>query len=183
MKHSHGKDMADIAAKAKEVIEFVRANHVEIRFSGEDFFRSDFAEILKLYALVDQLGANRVGIADTVGCATPREVFEKINTLRKVVGCDVETHFHNDTGCAVANAYVALEAGATHIDTTVLGIGERNGITPLGGLVASLIPTDHKYILSKYKIEKLSYLERLVAQIVEVEIPFNNVVVSLQKCD
>jgi len=54
----------------------------------------------------------------TLGCATPREVFEKINTLRKVVGCDIETHFHNDTGCAVANAYVALEAGATHIDTS-----------------------------------------------------------------
>ena len=119
----------------------------------------------------------------TLGCATPREVFEKINTLRKVVGCNIETHFHNDTGCAVANAYVALEAGATHIDTTVLGIGERNGITSLSGLVASLIPTHRKYILSKYKIEKLSYLEHLVAQIVKVEIPFNNFVVSLQKFD
>jgi len=181
MKHSHGKDMAYIAAKAKEVIEYVKSNKIEIRFSGEDFFRSDFDEILKLYSLVDRLGANRVGIADTVGSATPREVFEKIDTLRKVVGCDIETHFHNDTGCAVANAYVALEAGATHIDTTVLGIGERNGITPLGGLVASLIPTDRKYILSKYKIEKLSYLKHLVAQIVEVEIPFNNFIISFQK--
>lgn len=183
MKHSHGKDMAYIAAKAKEVIEYVKSNKIEIRFSGEDSFRSDFAEILKLYSLVDRLGANRVGIADTVGGATPREVFEKIDTLRKVVGCDIETHFHNDTGCAVANAYVSLEAGATHIDTTVLGIGERNGITSLSGLVASLIPTDRKYILSKYKIEKLSYLEHLVAQIVGVEIPFNNLVVSLQKFD
>ena len=183
MKHSHGKEIAYIAAKAKEVIEYVKSNRIEIRFSGEDTFRSDFTEILKLYSLVDRLGANRVGIADTVGGATPQEVFEKINTLRKVVGCEIETHFHNDTGCAVANAYVALEAGATHIDTTVLGIGERNGITPLGGLVAALIRADHKYILGKYKIEKLSYLEHLVAQVVEVEIPFNNFVVPLQRFD
>jgi homocitrate synthase len=178
MEHSHGKDMAFIAAKAKEVIEYVKSNNIEIRFSGEDSFRSDFAEILKLYSLVDQWGADRVGIADTVGIATPRDVFDKISALRRVVGCGIETHFHNDTGCAVANAYVALEAGATHIDTTVLGIGERNGITPLGGLLACLAPTDHKAILTKYKIEKLSYLEHLVAQIVEVEIPFNNFVLS-----
>lgn len=48
-----------------------------------------------------------------------------------------ECHFHDDTGCAIANAYCALEAGATHIDTSVLGIGERNGITSLGGLMVS----------------------------------------------
>ncbi|KAI1470303.1 HMGL-like-domain-containing protein [Daldinia caldariorum] len=181
MQHSHGKDMAFITAKAKEVIEYVKSNGVEVRFSGEDSFRSNFAEIVKLYSLVDSLGVDRVGIADTVGGATPMEVFDKISTLRQVVSCDIETHFHNDTGCATANAYVALEAGATHIDTTVLGIGERNGITPLGGLMACLMPTDRKFILNKYKLEKLSYLEQLVAEFVSVEIPFNNFV--LQKCD
>lgn len=168
--------MANIAAMAKEVIEYVKSNNLEVRFSGEDSFRSDFSEILKLYSLVDSLGANRVGIADTVGGATPLEVFDKIDALRQVVSCDIETHFHNDTGCATANAYVALEAGATHIDTTVLGIGERNGITPLGGLMACLIPANRNFILKRYKLEKLSYLEQLVAKIVSVEIPFNNFV-------
>jgi homocitrate synthase len=173
MKHSHGKDFAFIAAKAKEVIEYVKANGLEIRFSGEDSFRSDFSEILKLYSFVDQLGVNRVGIADTVGSATPLEVYDKVHTLRKAVGCDIETHFHNDTGCAIANAYCALEAGATHIDTTVLGIGERNGITPLGGLMACLILADGNAVMNKYRIDKLRLMESLVAQAVEVEIPFN----------
>lgn len=59
-------------------------------------------------------------------------MYDLVRTLRAVVGCDIEAHFHNDTGCATANAFCALEAGATHIDTSVLGIGERNGITPLG---------------------------------------------------
>ena len=94
------------------------------------------------------------------------------------MGCDIETHFHNDTGCAIANAYCALESGATHIDTTVLGIGERNGITPLGGLMACLIGADRKSIVSKYRIDKQGYIENLVAQAVEVEIPFNNFDVS-----
>jgi len=183
MQHSHGKDMAFIAAKAQEVIKYVKSNNIEIRFSGEDSFRSNFSDILELYTLVDRLGADRVGIADTVGGATPMEVYDKIDALRKVVSCDIETHFHNDTGCAVANAYVALEAGATHIDTTVLGIGERNGITPLAGLMACVLPTDRKFILNKYRLEKLGELENLVAQIVGVEIPFNNFVLSLKGMD
>ncbi|KAH7269331.1 uncharacterized protein BKA55DRAFT_548300 [Fusarium redolens] len=174
MEHSHGKDLDWIAAKAKEVIEFTQAHGIEVRFSGEDSFRSDFSEILKLYSLMDRLGAHRVGIADTVGGATPREVFDKISTLKQMVGCDIETHFHNDTGCAVANAYTAIEAGATHIDTTVLGIGERNGITSLSKLLHCMLQMGHDSVLTKYKLEKLPALEQLVAEAVDIEIPWNN---------
>ena len=110
------------------------------------------------------------GIADTVGCAGPRQVYDLVRTLRGVVSCDIETHFHNDTGCAVANAYCALEAGATHIDTSVLGIGERNGITPLGGLMARMIVADRDYVLSKYKLHKLKDLENLVAEYLQLDL-------------
>jgi homocitrate synthase len=175
MEHSHGKDMAYIKKTAIEVIEFVKSKGKEIRFSSEDSFRSNLVDLLMLYQAVDQVGVNRVGIADTVGCASPRQVYDLVRTLRGVVNCDIvcqscliisfaplssesppaissyfssrattsnlqqETHFHNDTGCAIANAFCALEAGATHVDTSVLGIGERNGITPLGGLMARMI--------------------------------------------
>ncbi|EWZ29352.1 homocitrate synthase [Fusarium oxysporum Fo47] len=143
-------------------------------FSGEDSFRSDFNEILKLYSLMDRLGVHRVGIADTVGGATSREVFDKIYTLRQLVGCDNETHFHDDTGCAVANACTALEAGATHIDTTVLGIGERNGITSLSKLLQCMLHTKYENVSTKYKLDKLPALEQLVAEAVGVKIPWNN---------
>ncbi|KAI5850222.1 HMGL-like-domain-containing protein [Morchella snyderi] len=172
--HSHGKDMDYIAKAAIEVIEFVKSHNIEIRFSSEDSFRSDLVDLLSIYRTVDKIGVNRVGIADTVGCASPRQVYDLIRTLRGVVSCDIETHFHNDTGCAVANAYCALEAGATHIDTSVLGIGERNGITPLGGLMARMIVADRDYVMGKYKLHKLRDLENLVAEAVEVNIPFNN---------
>lgn len=76
-------------------------------------------------------------------------------------------------GCVIVNAYCVLESRVTYIDTTVLGNGERNYITPLSGLIARLIVTDRKYIVSKYRIDKLSYIETLVASAVEEEIPFN----------
>jgi homocitrate synthase len=174
MEHSHGKDMTYIKNTAIEVIEYVKSQGKEIRFSSEDSFRSDLVDLLTIYKAVDQIGVNRVGIADTVGCASPRQVFDLVRTLRGVVSCDIETHFHDDTGCAIANAYTALEAGATHIDTSVLGIGERNGITPLGGLMARMIVADRDYVKSKYKLEKIKEIEDLVAEAVEVNVPFNN---------
>jgi len=166
--------MTYITNTAIEVINFVKSKGIEIRFSSEDSFRSDLVDLLSIYSTVDKIGVNRVGIADTVGCASPRQVYDLIRTLRGVVSCDIETHFHNDTGCAVANAYCALEAGATHIDVSVLGIGERNGITPLGGLMARMIAADRDYVKSKYKLEKLKELEDLVADAVQINIPFNN---------
>ncbi|KAJ3323888.1 mitochondrial Homoaconitase [Blyttiomyces sp. JEL0837] len=171
---SHGKDMEYIMKQATEVINFIKSKGLEVRFSSEDSFRSDLVDLLNLYKMVDKLGVNRVGIADTVGCANPRQVYELVRTLRSVVSCDIECHFHNDTGCAIANAYAALEAGATHIDTSVLGIGERNGITPLGGLCARMYVADKEYVMGKYKLEELRDVENLVAEAVQIQVPFNN---------
>lgn len=172
--YSHGKDMNYIAKSAVEVIEFVKSHGIEIRFSSEDSFRSDLVDLLNIYRTVDKIGVNRVGIADTVGCANPRQVYELVRTLKSVVSCDIECHFHNDTGCAIANSYCALEGGARLIDVSVLGIGERNGITPLGGFMARMIAADRDYVMSKYKVHKIREIETLVANNVEVNIPFNN---------
>ncbi|KAI9491326.1 homocitrate synthase, cytosolic isozyme [Zychaea mexicana] len=171
---SHGKSMEYITQRAIEVIQFVKSKGLEVRFSTEDSFRSDLVDLLAIYKAVDKVGVHRVGIADTVGCADPRQVYEFVKTLRSVVSCDIECHFHNDTGCAIANAYTALEAGATHIDTTVLGIGERNGITPLGGLLARMYTADRAYVTNKYNLPSIREVENLVADNVDVNVPFNN---------
>ncbi|MDI7275640.1 MAG: homocitrate synthase, partial [Anaerolineae bacterium] len=98
--------------------------------------------------------------------------------LRQHVRADIEFHGHNDTGCAIANSLAALEAGATHVDTSVLGIGERNGITPLGGLIARLYSLDRS-LVRKYNLPLLRDLENLVAGIVGVDIPFNNYITGI----
>ncbi|MCL4862100.1 MAG: homocitrate synthase [Caldilineaceae bacterium] len=171
---SHGKDIPYIIDSALEVIEYVKSQGLEVRFSSEDSFRSDLVDLLTIYRAVDQIGVNRVGIADTVGLADPRRVYDLVRTLRSVVHCDIEFHGHNDTGCAVANAYCALEAGATHVDTSVLGIGERNGITPLGGLIARMYAYDADLIRRKYNLPLLREVENYVAGLVSVDVPFNN---------
>jgi homocitrate synthase len=185
---SHGKDMAYITKTAIEVINFVKScrrkdgRSIEVRFSTEDSFRSDLVDLLSIYQTVDKIGVDRVGIADTVGVANPRQVYELVRTLRGVVKCDIEIHLHNDTGMAIANAYTALEAGATHIDTSVLGIGERVGITPLGGLVACLYAADPEYVMSKYNLPMLREIENLVAEAVEVNVPFSNPITYVFQC-
>jgi hypothetical protein len=105
-KYSHGKDMTYILKTAVEVIEFVKSKGIEVRFSSEDSFRSDLVDLLSIYRAVDKVGVNRVGIADTVGCANPRQVYDLVRTLRGVVGCDIECHFHDDTGCC--SVYTSL---------------------------------------------------------------------------
>ena len=170
---SHGKSIEEIIDLAQEVISYLKEQGVETRFSTEDSLRSDPEDLFRVYEAVDAIGVDRVGIADTVGVGTPFQVYELVSELRRRVRCDIEFHGHNDSGCAIANSYAALLAGATHIDTSVLGIGERNGITPLGGFIARLYATDPR-LVAKYNLPLIRELDQLVADLVGVDIPFNN---------
>ena len=175
---SHGKDLEQITDMALEVVDYIRSQGLEVRFSTEDSFRSEKSDLFRVYKAVDAIGVNRVGIADTVGIATPRQVYELVSELREHVRADIEFHGHNDSGCAIANAFEALDAGATHVDTTVLGIGERNGITPLGGLIARLYATDPNSV-AKYDLTLLRTIDSTVARFVGVDIPFNNYITGI----
>jgi len=172
-KFSHGKSIDAIVELAVEVVTFLQSHDIEVRFSTEDSMRSTLPDLFRVYEAVDALGIDRVGIADTVGIGTPHQVYSLVKELRQRIEADIEFHGHNDTGCAIANAYAALEGGGTHIDTTVLGIGERNGITSLGGLIARLYATDPR-LVEKYNLNQLAELEQFVASLVQIEIPFNN---------
>ena len=172
-KFSHGRTIDEIINIAREVIPYLRDSGVEVRFSTEDSLRSSPEDLFRVYEAVDALGVDRVGVADTVGVGSPRQIYDLVSQLRSRVKADIEFHGHNDSGCAIANAYCALEAGATHIDTTVLGIGERNGITSLGGLVARLAVVDPQSV-RKYNLPLLRELDQTVASMVDIEVPFNN---------
>jgi homocitrate synthase len=176
MRHSHGKNIPAIIDMALDVLTFIRAQapHLILRFSTEDSFRSRESDLLRVYLAVADSGAvDRLGVADTVGVATPTQVGALVGQLVRLTGLHVEFHGHNDSGCAIANACAALEAGATHVDTTILGIGERNGITPLGGLIARLYTLDRSYV-SKYALHLLPRLDALIARLCSIDIPFSN---------
>ncbi len=173
---SHGKSIQQIIDAMAPPIEFALRAGLEVRFSAEDTFRSEVADLLSVYRAAERLGVHRVGLADTVGIATPRQVYALVREVRRAVRPDVGFHGHNDTGCAVANAFEALSAGATHVDVSVLGIGERVGITPLGGLVARMFSLQPQAIGERYRLGQLRELERLIARVTGIEIPFNNYV-------
>lgn len=170
---SHGRTLDELIEQAQEVIAFLKGYDIEIRFSCEDSFRTPLDDLLRVYQAIDAMDIQRIGLADTVGIATPDQVYEVVSTIRQAVRCDIEFHGHNDTGCAIANAFCALQSGATHIDVTVLGIGERNGIAPLGGFIARLM-TVNPQLVARYDLERLAYLDQMIAEMVGVQIPFNN---------
>ena len=169
---SHGRSLQEIIDSSSEIVAWLKDQGIETRFSTEDTFRSNLADVFTVYRAMDLAGVDRVGVADTVGIADPLRTHSLISSLRQAVQCDIEFHGHDDSGCAVANAWCALQAGATHVDTTVLGIGERNGITALGGLVARIYTVDPQ-LVRKYDLPLLREIEDLVSQRVGIDVPFN----------
>jgi homocitrate synthase len=170
--HSHRRSLDRILADATAAVALAHRLGMEVRFSCEDAFRTPIDQLLTIYRTVDELGVHRIGVADTVGLATPRQTAEVVATIRENVRCDIEFHGHNDGGCAVANAYAALESGATHIDTTILGIGERNGIASLSGFIARLYLTNPDWV-RRYDLTMLPEMDEMVSRMTGVPVPFN----------
>lgn len=173
---SHGRSIQQIIDLMGPPIELALKAGLETRFSAEDAFRTGEEDLARVVRAAAALGVQRVGLADTVGIATPSDVRRRVALVREWVACDISFHGHNDTACAVANAYEAVMAGATHVDVSVLGIGERVGITPLGAFVARMLSVDPGSVVGRYRLEKLKDLEGSVARAVGIEIPFNNCV-------
>jgi homocitrate synthase len=173
---SHGKSIQQIIDLMGPPVELALKAGLEVRFSAEDAFRSEASDVIAVYQAAERLGVHRVHVTDTVGIATPRQVYALVREVRRAVRCDIGFHGHNDTGCAIGNAYEAVSAGVSHVDVSVLGIGERVGITPLGGFIARMFSLEPQVVSERYRLGQLRELERLIARIVGVEVPFNNYV-------
>ena len=122
----------------KHAIEEAKSLGLQVRFTIEDASRTEWKDIYDIGSIAYQAGANRISVADTVGIWEP---YECANIVRKVVEtfpCEIEVHLHNDFGLAMANALAAIDAGASVIDTTLCGIGERAGIVDLFNLAVIL---------------------------------------------
>lgn len=171
--HSHGRAITQILTDALPLIRRIREAGRYVRFSAEDAFRSDLVDLLTVFDAVVEAGVERIGLPDTVGIARPRQVEQIVRLCHeRYPNVGIEFHGHNDTGSALANTVAALEGGADCLDVTVLGIGERNGIAPLSGLIAQLY-THHAELLDGYDLGQLVALDQYVADCLNVHIPFN----------
>lgn len=147
---------------------------IEIHFSTKDSYRTDPNILSKLFLAIEDY-VDRIGISDTIGIATHFDIENTICLIKNSTSSslDIECHFHNDSSSAVYNAYVALTNGCTHINTSVLGLGERNGITDLSGIISRLY-TIYPESLKKYNLHILHQLDTFVSQCINIPIPINN---------
>src|SRR5437868_4264057 len=170
---SHGRGIDQMLGDAVPLIRLIRSTGRYVRFSAEDAFRSDLVDLLTVFDAVVDAGVQRIGLPDTVGIATPRQVEQLVRLCaERYPRVGIEFHGHNDTGCAIANTVAALEAGADCLDVTVMGIGERNGIASLSGLIAQLY-INYPKLLEAYDLTQLVQLDRFVSECLNLPIPFN----------
>jgi len=120
------------------VIEYAKSHGIFVQFTCEDATRTPLERLLKFYSSAIEHGADRVGVADTVGCITPSGMKSLIGELSKSLSKPIAVHCHNDFGLATANTLAAYEAGATALSVSVNGLGERCGNAPLEEVALAL---------------------------------------------
>ncbi len=111
---------------------------MEVGVGCEDASRADLEFLMKVAETAEYAGARRLRFADTLGVLDPFSTFERIRALRDVTDLEIEIHAHDDLGLATANTLAAVKGGATHLNTTVNGLGERAGNAPLEEAVMAL---------------------------------------------
>ncbi len=129
------RDTFDMVSYAKSLCD-------DIEFSAEDASRSEIDFLVEVFETAIKAGATTINVPDTVGYSTPKEygdlIFAIKSRVKGVDNVDISVHCHNDLGLATANSLSAIENGATQVECTVNGIGERAGNAALEEIVMAL---------------------------------------------
>jgi 2-isopropylmalate synthase, bacterial type len=132
----------EVYAQATKMIAYARSLCPDVEFSLEDCSRSERDFIYKVVEGVIAAGASTVNVPDTVGYAMPFEYAAMIRDIfanvPNIGDARISVHCHNDLGLGVANSLAAVEAGASQIECTINGIGERAGNASLEEIVMAL---------------------------------------------
>ena len=160
----------------ENAIDYAKDHGLYVAFSAEDATRTDIDFLKRIYLKAEECGANRVHIADTTGAITPQGIQYLVSELKKDLKTNIALHCHNDFGLAVINSISGVLAGATHVSTTVNGIGERAGNASLEELIMAL-----KVLYGKdlgFKTKYIKELSDLVSKASGLPIPYNKPVVG-----
>jgi isopropylmalate/homocitrate/citramalate synthase len=160
-----------------EATRFARDNGLEVVFFPIDFSRSEMNWVLNLIERVAKEGhMDALALVDTFGVVSPHAMRYFVREVKKRINKRLEAHFHQDFGMGVANTIMALAEGVEVMHTTVLGLGERAGNTPMEETVMAL--------LTMYGVDtgidttKLTPLANLVAELTGAVVPTNKPVVG-----
>jgi len=165
----------------KQAVQFTR----DIEFSPEDASRTELDFLTEMVAAAIDAGATTINIPDTVGYATPGSygpIFSHMIRALPVInekGIVLSAHCHNDLGMAVANSLAAVEHGATQVECTINGIGERAGNAALEEIVMALrTRVDHYRCRTNIDATKLYPASRMVSSLTGLIVQRNKAVVG-----
>ncbi|MHB9111353.1 MAG: homocitrate synthase [Thermoleophilia bacterium] len=169
IEHKLKKSRTWVLESIKTAVDFAKKHGVYVSVNAEDASRSDLDFLIRFAKSARECGADRIRFCDTVGILDPFDTYNVISFLHKNVDLEIEMHTHNDFGMATANAIAGIKAGATYVNTTINGLGERAGNAALEEVVMAL-----KYI-SKVdlglKTERFRELSEYVAKASDRSIP------------
>ncbi|HIJ62650.1 MAG TPA: homocitrate synthase, partial [Rhodospirillaceae bacterium] len=171
-----GRDRAWALGHLATMIRQARDGGFEVLVGGEDSSRADPDFLCRVVETCEAAGARRFRYADTLGVMEPFAVHDIFRRLRAACGLDLEIHAHDDLGLATANTLAAVRGGATHVSTTVNGLGERAGNAPLEEIVVAL---DQLYGRKTGVLpRRLGQVSRLVAAASGRPVPVNKSIVG-----
>jgi 2-isopropylmalate synthase len=131
----------EAVAMVADSVEFLRANDLRVFLDAEHFFDGYKANpefTARILRAAEEAGAEALVLCDTNGGSLPHEIERIVGEVLAGFETQIGVHFHNDSGCAVANSLVAVGKGATHVQGCVNGYGERAGNTDLSAAIPDL---------------------------------------------
>ncbi len=156
----------------RDTVAYLAAAGKEVIFDAEhyfDGFRDDPDHALAVLRAAAEAGATTLVLCDTNGGTLPTELKAIVSrTVREFPGVEVGIHTHNDGGCGVANALVAVEAGATHVQGTVNGVGERCGNCDLVTTIANLQLKMGLKVMDDERLGKLTEASNYVSELMNL---------------
>ena len=176
LKHKIKMTRDEILNVCMNSIEHAKDHGLFVAFSAEDATRTDLDFLKQIYKKADDIGVDRVHIADTVGAISPYGMDYLVKEIRPEINAEIALHCHNDFGMALSNSIAGLLAGANAVSTTVNGIGERAGNCSLEELIMTL-----KIIYGvdlDFDISKFYELSKLVESLTHMKIPDNKPIVG-----
>ena len=142
LKHKLEMTREQVLETIKESVSYAKTKFEFIEFSAEDASRSDREFLAQAYSTAIENGATTINVPDTVGYTTPLEMADLIKYLKENVkgidNVDISVHCHDDLGLGTANSLSAVLAGATQVECTINGIGERAGNASLEEIVMGI---------------------------------------------
>ena len=158
-------------AMIEDSIKHLRNEGQRVFLDAEHFFdgyRSNRAYALEVVRVAAEAGADVVALCDTNGGMLPDELSDVVHDILNSTSARLGIHCHNDTGCAVANSMAAVAAGATHVQGTLNGYGERTGNADLVTIIANLQLKKKQQVLPTGALEEAFRISHAVAEVTNV---------------